>query len=82
MMMPTSIARPPAVVTSSACIAARRFARRSGLCPISRYDRTVVSSQKTYSSTRSSERTRPSMAPAKAVSTPANRQVPSSPGRK
>ena len=44
---PASIARPPNVVTSSAFMAARRLARRSGLCPTSRYDSTVVSSQNT-----------------------------------
>ncbi|CAB4939964.1 unannotated protein [freshwater metagenome] len=44
---PTSIASPPKVVTMRASIAARREPCRSLLCPTSRNDRTVVSSQKT-----------------------------------
>ena len=78
MMMPTSIARPPSVVTISACRAARRPARLVGSCPISRYEKTVVSSQKTYSTIRLSERTRPSIAPANPTNTPANRPSPGS----
>ena len=34
--LPASIAKPPKVVTSRACIAARRLAERTGLCPTSR----------------------------------------------
>lgn len=45
--MPPSIASPPKVVTMRAVMAACRFARRSGLWPISRNDRTVVASQNT-----------------------------------
>ena len=65
--MPTSIARPPEVVTIRAVCAAPRLARRVGSWPISRYDSTVVSSQKTNISTRLSAVTSPSMVPAKTV---------------
>ncbi len=41
------MASPPSVVTVSACAAAHRLERRSVLCPISRYEKIVVSSQKT-----------------------------------
>jgi len=61
------------VVTISACCAARRLSASSSSWPISRNDVTLVSSQKTYSRIRSSARTSPSIAPAKAVSTPAKR---------
>ena len=71
--MPTSMASPPVVVTMRAVIAAARLARRDESKPISRYEKTVVSSQYTYSSTRSSAVTSPSIAPAKAVSSPRTR---------
>ena len=45
--MPTSIARPPVVVTISAVVAAARLARRDESWPIIRYEKTVVSSQNT-----------------------------------
>ncbi len=67
---------PPKVVTSSACVAARRLSASSSSKPMSRYEVTLVSSQKTYSSSRSSARTSPSIAPEKAVSTPAKRPTP------
>lgn len=73
MTNPASMARPPTVVTTNACDAAARLARSSAACPISKYDRTVVSSQKTLSKIRSSLVTRPSIAPANAVNSPANR---------
>ena len=38
---------PPSVVTSSACVAARRLSASSSEVPISRNDVTLVSSQKT-----------------------------------
>ena len=44
---PTSIARPPAVVRMSAWLAARRAASRRPHPPISRNEKTVVSSQNT-----------------------------------
>jgi hypothetical protein len=47
MIRPTSIARPPAVVTTSAWLAARRAASRRPDPPMSRYEKTVVSSQNT-----------------------------------
>jgi hypothetical protein len=70
------------VVRISAWLAARRAARRLPLPPMSRNEKTVVSSQNTYSSSRSSATTRPSIEPAKAVRLPAKRAVPSSPGSK
>jgi hypothetical protein len=82
MTMPTSIASPPSVVTINACRAARRLARPVGSCPINRYEKTVVSSQKTYNTMRLSEMTRPSIAPAKPTKTPANRPSPGSPASK
>ncbi len=44
---PTSMASPPAVVSSSAWLAARRAASFTPAPPMSRKDVTVVSSQKT-----------------------------------
>ncbi len=64
---PTSIARPPKVVTTSACSAASRLARLPGSKPMSRNEKIVVSSQNTNRSSRLSERTRPSIAPMNAV---------------
>jgi len=72
-MSPTSIASPPRVVTSSAWVAARREARSVSSSPMSRYEQTVVSSQKTYSTMTSSARTMPAIAPAKATNVAANR---------
>ena len=47
MISPTSIASPPAVVRTSAWVAARRAASRRPEPPISRKEKTVVSSQNT-----------------------------------
>jgi hypothetical protein len=47
MINPTSIASPPAVVRISAWLAARRAASRDPEPPMSRYEKTVVSSQNT-----------------------------------
>ena len=66
------------MVTIRAWVAATRLARLVASCPISRNDRTVVSSQKTYITMRLSETTSPSIAPANATKTPANRPSPGS----
>ena len=78
MTTPISMTRPPAVVTISACDAAVRDERLPVRCAISRYDRMPVSSQKITSRIRLSAQTRPSMAPAKAISEPLYRPRPSS----
>ncbi|CAM5741959.1 hypothetical protein SHIRM173S_02196 [Streptomyces hirsutus] len=72
-MKPSSIARPPAAVTSRACRAARRCTARAPRPAISRKEATVVSSQKTYSTKRLSASTSPIIAPAKASSRAASR---------
>ena len=75
---PASIARPPAVVTTSACMAAARLARLAASWPMSRYEKTVVASHSTNSTITSSAMTRPYIDPANAVRTPANRPSPGS----
>ena len=65
--IPTNITRPPRVVTTRASIAASRLARFVGSNPMSRKEKIVVSSQNTNSTSRSSARTSPSIAPTKAV---------------
>src|SRR6478609_6674676 len=75
---PISSTKPPAVVTIRACEAAIRDDRLPVRCAISRYDRIPVSSQKITSRIRLSAQTRPSMAPANAISAPLYRPRPSS----
>src|SRR5699024_7002906 len=67
MMMPTNIAKPPAAVTISACVAERREEARSPEYATSRKDSTEVISQKTYINSRESEMTRPYIAVAKPI---------------
>ncbi len=80
--MPSSIASPPNTVTSNACTAARRFALCSPPWPTSRKDAIDVSSQNTYSVSRSSARTSPSMTPANASNSAAVRGASRLPGPK
>lgn len=72
MISPTSMASPPAPVTSSAWMAARRLFACSALWPTSRNDSTVVTSQKTKSNSMLSLVTSPNMAPAKPTISAAN----------
>ena len=71
--MPPSKARPPALVTSSACKAAARA--RDSVCrlPISRNEVIDVSSQQAYRKITLSACTRPSIDPAKSTNNPARR---------
>src|SRR5690554_6006497 len=78
MMMPTSIASPPNVVTSSACSAAPRLSRRPVRCPMSRYDSTLVASQNTNIKMMSSAVTNPNITPANVSRSAANRPRPGS----
>ena len=82
MTAPTSITRPPPVVTINACDAAIRDDFLPARWAMSRYDRMPVSSQKITSRIRLSAQTRPSIAPAKAISEPLYLVRPSSSGGK
>src|SRR5699024_12501490 len=46
--MPISIVKPPSVVASQEIIAAAQVAARPGLCPSSRYDRTLAGYRTRY----------------------------------
>jgi len=72
---PPNIARPPETVIKNAWRADARAADRWWLKPMRRNDVTDVNSQNKNNKNRSSAITRPSIAPAKAVSDPA--KVPS-----